>query len=109
MKIFKIYWLLLFGMLCLPNIALTQNEPKNDVVVIDDVFEDLFYQAIQQRSIENYDKAIEALQKGKEIQPENPVVYFEFGKNYLAQKKYKDAYDNFEKVTKMDPKNRWAS
>ena len=108
MKIFKIYWLLLFGMLCLPNIALAQNEPKNDVVVIDDGFEDLFYQAIQQRSIENYDKAIEALQKGKEIQPENPVVYFEFGKNYLAQKKYKDAYDNFEKVTKMDPKNRWA-
>ena len=108
MNFFKIYWLLLFGMLCLPNIALAQNEPKNDVVVIDDGFEDLFYQAIQQRSIENYDKAIEALQKGKEIQPENPVVYFEFGKNYLAQKKYKDAYDNFEKVTKMDPKNRWA-
>ena len=24
------------------------------------------------------------------------------------KKKYKDAYDNFEKVTQMDPKNRWA-
>jgi len=44
----------------------------------------------------------------KEKEPENAVIYFELGKNYLAQKKYKDAYDNFEKVTKMEPKNRWA-
>lgn len=108
MKNLKVYCLLFFGMLCVPNIAVAQNEPTNDVVTIDDGFEDLFYDAIQQRSIENYDKAITALEKGKVIQPENPVVYFELGKNYFAQKKYKEAYDNFEKVTKMDPKNRWA-
>ncbi len=108
MKNFSMYCLLLFGMLCVPNITLAQNEPKNDVVTIDDGFEDLFYEAIQQRSIENYDKAITALEKGLVIQPENPVIYFELGKNYLAQKKYNEAYENFEKVTKMDPKNRWA-
>ena len=108
MKNLKIYCLLLSGIFCIPNIALAQDEPKNDVVTIDDGFEDLFYQAIQQRSIENYDKAIEALEKGKIVQPENPVIYFELGKNYLAQKKYKEAYDNFEKVTKMNPQNRWA-
>lgn len=108
MKNLKVYCLLFFGMLCVPNIAVAQNEPTNDVVTIDDGFEDLFYDAIQQRSIENYDKAITALEKGKVIQPENPVVYFELAKNYFAQKKYKEAYENFEKVTKMDPKNRWA-
>lgn len=108
MRIFKIYSLLFFGMLCVPNIALGQNEPTNDVVSIDDGFQDLFYEAIQQRSIENYDKAINALERGIAIQPENPVIYFELGKNYLAQKKYPEAYANFEKVTKMDPKNRWA-
>lgn len=107
MKKHIIYCLLLFGMLYVPNVVLAQKEP-NDVVTIDDGFEDLFYEAIQQKSMENYDKAIEALQKGKVIEPDNPVVYFELGKNYLAQKKYKDAYDNFEKVTKIDPKNRWA-
>ena len=52
--------------------------------------------------------AIDALEKAKVIQPENSVIYFELGKNYLALKKYNDAYLNFEKVTKMDPKNRWA-
>lgn len=108
MKKLKVYYLLFFGMLSVPHIAVAQNEPTNDVVTIDDGFEDLFYDAIQQRSIENYDKAITALEKGKKIQPDNPVVYFELAKNYFAQKKYKEAYDNFEKVTKMDPKNRWA-
>jgi tetratricopeptide (TPR) repeat protein len=108
MKKTAIYCLLFYGMLCVPNIAMAQDEPNNDVVTIDDGFQDLFYDAIQQRSIENYDKAIIALEKGMVIQPENPVIYFELGKNYLAQKKYKEAYDNFEKVTKMDPNNRWA-
>ena len=108
MKNLKIYCVLLFGMLCIPNNTLAQNEPENDVVTIDDGFQDLFFEAIKQKSMENYDKAIEALEKGKEIEPENPVVYFELGKNYLAQKKYPEAYNNFEKVTKIDPKNRWA-
>jgi tetratricopeptide (TPR) repeat protein len=107
MKKLGIYSLLI-GMLCLPNITLGQKEPEHDVVVLDNGFEDNFYEAIKQKSIENYDKAIEALEKCKEANPEDPIVYFEFGKNYLAQKKYKEAYDNFEKVTKMDPKNRWA-
>ncbi len=107
MKKITIYCLFLFGILLVPNIVLAQNEP-NDVVTIDDGFEDFFYEAIKQKSIENYDKAIEALEKGKAIEPENPIVYFELGKNYLAQKKYKEAYDNFEKSAKMDPKNRWA-
>ena len=107
MKKIGIYCLLV-GMLCISNIVMGQGEPNNDVVTIDDGFQDLFYEAIQQKSIENYDKAIEALQKGKVIQPDNPIVYFELGKNYLAQKKYKDAYENFEKVTKLDANNRWA-
>lgn len=98
---------LLFGMFCIPNILMAQDEPK-EVVTLDDGFQDLFYEAIQQRSIENYDKALLALEKGKAIEPENPVIYFEFGKNYLALKQYKEAYENFEKVTKMEPKNRWG-
>ena len=108
MKKLRFYYLLFFGMFSIPTIVMAQNDPNNDVVTLDDGFEDLFYEAIQQRSIENYDKAIIALEKGKVVQPENPVIYFELAKNHLAQKKYKEAYDNFEKVTKMDPKNRWA-
>lgn len=98
---------LLLGMFFIPNIVVAQEEPNN-IAVIDDGFQDHFYEALKQKSIENYDKAIQSLERCKAIQPENAVVYFELGKNYLAQKKYKDAYDNFEKVTQMDPQNRWA-
>jgi tetratricopeptide (TPR) repeat protein len=107
MKKIRIYWTLLFGILCIPNILLAQKEP-NEVVVLDNGFQDNFFEALKQKGIENYDKAIESLLICKEKEPENAVIYFELGKNYLAKKKYKDAYDSFEKVTKMEPKNRWA-
>lgn len=103
---FKMYsWLI--GMLFVPTLLLAQTEPE-DVAAVDDKFQNFFYESLKQKGIENYDKAIEALQRCQELEPNNAVVYFELGKNYLAQKKYKDAYDNFEKVTQMDPKNRWA-
>lgn len=98
---------LLFGMLFIPNTLLAQAEPE-DIASVNNDFENYFYESLKQKGIENYDKAVEALEKCKDIQPENGIVYFEFGKNYLSQKKYKDAYDNFEKATKIDPKNRWA-
>lgn len=106
MKRLVIYGLLL-GTFFVPNFVLAQEEPNN-IAVIDDGFQDHFYEALKQKSIENYDKAILSLERCKEIQPENPVTYFELGKNYLAQKKYTEAYANFEKVTQMNPSNRWA-
>lgn len=103
---FKMYsWFI--GMVFVPTLLLAQTEPE-DVAAVDDKFQNFFYESLKQKGIENYDKAIEALEKCKELEPNTAVVYFELGKNYLAQKKYKDAYDNFEKVTQMDPKNRWA-
>ena len=108
MKKLGIVYVLFLGMLCVPNSVVAQTEPNNDVVTIDDGFQDIFFEAIKQKSIENYDKAIEALEKGKAIQPDNPIIYFELGKNYFAQKKYKEALSNFEEASKMEPNNRWA-
>lgn len=86
---------------------MAQTEPE-DIASVSDDFENYFFESLKQKGIENYDKAIEALERCKDLQPKNAVVYFELGKNYLSQKKYKDAYDNFEKATQIDPKNRWA-
>ena len=103
----KIIFLFLSLGILFPNILLAQNEP-DAIGLADDEFQNAFYESLLQKGIENYDKAITALEKCKKLQPENAVVYFEMGKNYLPQKKYKDAYDNFEKANKMDPKNMWA-
>lgn len=97
-----------FGfLLCNSNLLLAQTEPE-DVAAVTDEFQNYFYESLKQKGIENYDKAIIALEKCQELQPNNFVVSFELGKNHLYQKDYKKAYDSFEKATKIDPKNRWA-
>jgi len=91
-------------MFFVPISLLAQGEPKDTLAMAENKFEESYYESLKQKGIENYDKAIEALEKCQTIQSDNAIVYFELGKNYLALKKYKDAYDNFEKVTQMDPK-----
>ncbi len=83
-----------------------QSNPE-DIAAVTDDFQNSFYEAIKQKGIENYDKAIDALEKCLIIQPKNENIMFELGKNYLYQKDYKKAYDSFENATKIDPKNRW--
>lgn len=100
------FLLFLFGILLVPATLLAQTEPE-DVASVTDEFQNFYYESLKQKGIENYDKAIDALEKCENLQPKNAVVYFELGKNYLFQKKYKQAYDNFEKAAKIDPKNRW--
>lgn len=101
------FYQFIFGIFFIPNMLLAQTEPE-DIATVSSEFQDNYYESLKQKGIENYDKAIISLEKCLALEPNNPVVFFELGKNYLAQKKYKDAYDNFEKVTKIDPKNRWA-
>jgi len=103
----SIFLALLLGTLSIPMTFLAQTEPE-DIAIDSDVFQDHFYEAIKQKGIENYDKAIESLEKCIAIEPNNAILFFELGKNYAAQKKHNDAYDNYEKATKIDPENRWA-
>jgi tetratricopeptide (TPR) repeat protein len=89
-----------------PIALLAQTEPE-DIAMVSDEFQDSFYESLVQKGIENYDKAIVSLEKCLKIEPNNAVIYFELGKNYLALKNYKNAYDSFEKATQIDPKNKW--
>jgi tetratricopeptide (TPR) repeat protein len=77
---------LLFGMFCIPVSLVAQTEPE-DIALVNDEFQDSFYESLLQKGIENYDKAIVALEKCLKSQPNDATVYFELGKNYLAQKK----------------------
>ncbi len=95
-----------FLTLLLSSTLPAQTEP-DDIALANDEFQNAFYESLLQKGIENYDKAITALEKCKKMQPNNDVVYFEMGKNYLSQKKYKDAYDSFEKATEINAQNMW--
>ena len=79
----------------------------DDIALVDDFVENNFYEAIKQRAIENYDKAIIAIQKCLEKQPNNAAFYYELGKNNLDLKKYVEAEQAFKKATELDISQRW--
>lgn len=98
--------LIFCGIFSIPTSLMAQTEPE-DIALANDEFQDSFYESLLQKGIENHDKAIVALEKCLKLQPNNATVYSELGRNYLAQKDYKNAYESFEKATKIDPKNKW--
>jgi len=101
----KVLLFIMFGIF-FQTVLLAQTEPE-DIALANDEFQNSFYESLLQKGIENYDKAITALEKCQKIQPDNAVVFFELGKNYLAQKNYLKAYTSFEKATQIDPTNKW--
>lgn len=85
-----------YGQINPDDIALVENEVENN-----------FYEALKQRGIENYDKAIVAIQKCIVKDNQNPVFYHELGKNYLDLKNYPEAENAFKKAIELNPNERW--
>lgn len=102
----RAFLLFILGILGFPALLCAQTEPE-EIKLDTDQFQELFYESLLQKGIENYDKAIVALEKADKFKPNDATVYFELGKNYLALKDYQNAYTSFETATKLDPKNRW--
>ena len=89
-----------------PVALMAQMEPE-PIKTEADQFQEFFYESLLQKGIENYDKAITALEQCLQLKPNDAIVYFELGKNQLALKQYDKAYHSFEKATQIDPKNKW--
>ncbi|MCR4032718.1 MULTISPECIES: tetratricopeptide repeat protein [Flavobacterium] len=102
----RVLAVLFFALFSTSFSAFAQTEPE-DIAMATDEYQDSFYESLKQKGIENYDKAIVSLEKCVKLKPNDAVAYFELGKNYLALKDYRNAQDNFEKATQLDPKNKW--
>lgn len=98
-----------FGAVLLsPGAAHAQQQAEPDSLKLaQNEFEENFYEALKQKGIENYDKAIAALQKCQTKEPNNAVVYSELGKNYLSLKLYAEAEQAYTKARDLEPTNRW--
>lgn len=70
-------------------------------------FENAFFEALKQKAIGNFDKAIEALDFCYAIDSTNVAVLFERSKNFYWQKKYFEAKQNINKALQLDSKNIW--
>lgn len=81
--------------------------PDDDLGNVEDEFQEHFFEALKQKGIENYDRAVEALHKCLNLDSKKPVIYFELGKNYNKLKNFGAAEDNLKKAIHMQPDNEW--
>jgi len=70
-------------------------------------FQSAFFDALKQKAIGNYDKAVEALEFCNNLDSTNVAVLFELSKNFLWQKKYFESKQNLNKALKIAPQNIW--
>lgn len=105
---FKFIAFLLVGILRIPIDAYAQDrfltdDPGNK----SDAFQEHFFEALKQKGIENYELALNSLDKAevaaKDDQENKAVVYFEKGKNLAALKRYEEAESNYNRVLEWSP------
>ncbi len=87
----------------LPQLFLDVNQ--DDLGDVSDEFQEYFFEALKQKGIENYEKAITALEKCLDLNIEKAVVYFELGRNYRELEKFDLSIENLIKARELAPKN----
>lgn len=102
------YIFLLSGMLfAIPECVHAQEESAEISLEENiDEFQEHFFEALKQRGIENYDRAIDELLKCKKID-DNASISFELGKNYYSRKEYDQAKESFQSAVTKKPQNQW--
>lgn len=83
----------------------TEAQLKEEKIFLD--FEQSFMEAIQQRAIENYNKALEALNICEKIYPQNVAMLYEKAKNYFSLEQYQEALQYCERIASVEPQNIW--
>ena len=82
----------------LPTLAITDSEAQ---------FQNKFYDALKEKGIENYSKAIENFVICSKLFPERSVVFYQLGDLYLKIKSYSRSESNLQKAIALDDSNFW--
>ncbi len=72
-----------------------------------DDFQEAFFEALKQKGIENYDKAINLLLECKQLQPDNIVVDYELAKAYLEDGQFIAGQEYAITAVNSEPDNLW--
>ncbi len=96
-------------LMALPGMALSQQDvASSEEMLLEQQninFQTFFFEALQQKAVGNYDKAIYALEACQNIDKENAAVMFELSKNYLLQDKTTEAEYYVVKALEIKPGN----
>ena len=104
------FQILIFILLVFPGICSYAQEEESAEVYLEeytDEFQELFFEALKQKGIENYDKAINLFLECRQMDPESPVLDHELAKVYLAEKEYPSAEEYGVKALQAEPQNFW--
>ncbi len=72
-----------------------------------DEFQELFFEALKQKGIENYDRAINLLLECRQLEPGIATIDHELAKLYLKQKDWASALEYSIDALKSKPENYW--
>jgi len=70
-------------------------------------FQQFFFKALAEKSITNYQKAIENLEDCNQLLPNNVAVFFEFSKNYLLLNNTMLAKEYINRAISQEPNDVW--
>ena len=108
-KTYIIFFLL--GTVLFPQMNYAQvdfnKKPDDDLGNLEDAFQEHFFEALKQKSIENYQRAVDALLKCEKLDDSKTVVYYELGKNYNKLKNFGAAENALKKAISKEPDNEW--
>ncbi|MFC4722928.1 tetratricopeptide repeat protein [Geojedonia litorea] len=101
----------ILGMLLVPQHNYAQvdfnKRPDDDLGNVEDEYQELFFEALKQKGIENYQRAVDALLKCINLKSTDAVVFYELGKNYNLLKNFGAAEDALKKAIAKEPDNEW--
>ncbi|MDO9275129.1 MAG: hypothetical protein Q7T92_06220 [Lutibacter sp.] len=103
----KLHRLMVVGMIFISSFSYAQKINTEEEINLK--FQTHFFEALKQKAIKNYGKAIESLELCNEIDSLNVAVLFEFSKNHLALNNYFEAELFIDKALSKEPENRHLS
>lgn len=108
----KIYiFVLLLGIFLFPQVNVAQvdfnKRPDDDLGNVEDEYQELFFEALKQQGIENYQRAVDVLLKCVNLKSTDPTVYYLLGKNYNKLKNFGAAEEALKKAVSKEPENEW--
>jgi len=105
---------MVFGILTIPNVSYAQEKILQEIITGEKdtrkednnlKFQTFFFEALKQKAINNFSKAIENLEQCYQIDSTSLAVEFEFSKNYLSLKNHFEAEIFINKALEKEPKN----
>ncbi|AUC74785.1 tetratricopeptide repeat protein [Olleya sp. Bg11-27] len=109
----KQFYIVLIGFVALlfPQVTSAQGDfnkpPDDDLGDVSDAYQEYFFEALKQKGIENYQRAVENLLECIALDDSEAILYFELGKNYNQLKNFGAAEDALKIAVNKIPDNEW--